>query len=70
MYITEKMAHFRWKQIKFAFSQSIITVSFLSVYLFSLFPGMVVAKIQHMKPKTENTLEIILSKLYCREVNE
>lgn len=31
---------------------------------------MVVTKIQYMQPETENTLGFILSKLYCREVNE
>lgn len=31
---------------------------------------MVVAKMQHIKPETENTLGFILSKLYCGEVNE
>lgn len=51
----KKMAYFRWKQMKFAFSQSIIAISFLCIYLFSLFPGVVVTKMQHLQPQTENT---------------
>lgn len=31
---------------------------------------MVVAKMQQMQPETENSQGFILSKLYCREVNE